>query len=82
MLKLINIKKTDNIIEADYIPESSQQKAHVSLNVSTNEISVETIEDFGSMYERMAINGLKRTIEELNNGKINKVPEERVVMWY
>jgi hypothetical protein len=82
MLKLINIRKTDNIIEADYIPENSKQKAHVSLNISTDEMSVETIEDFGSMYGRMAINGLKRTIEELKKGKINKVPEERVVMWY
>lgn len=82
MLKLINIKKNKDIIEADYIPENSLKQAHVSLNITSNEMSVEIIEDFGSMYGRMAVNGLRRIIEELTKSTINEVPKERVVMWY
>lgn len=82
MLKLINIKKNENIIEADYIPEQSNSSAHVKLNISNDEYEVESIDDFGGMYSRMALNGLRRTLDELKNGKITAVPNERTVMWY
>ena len=82
MLKLINIKINDNVIEADYIPENSSLQAHVALNIVTKEESYEVIEDFGGTYGRMAINGLQRTADELKNGKIQKIPEKRIVMWY
>lgn len=82
MLKLINMAKNDNSIEADYIPENSNIKAHATLNFTTVKSSAEIIEEYGSMYSRMAINGLKRTLEELSKGKISEIPEERIVMWY
>lgn len=82
MLKLINIVKNDNVIEADYIPEHSEKKAHVTLNVSTNDYSAENIDEYGSMYSRMAVNGLRRMIEELQKGKIKEVPKEKIIMWY
>ena len=82
MLKLINIIKNENIIEADYIPEQSELKAHVRLNITNDEYEVENINEYGSMYGRMALSGLRRTIEELNKGKIIEVPKERLVAWY
>lgn len=82
MLKLINIKKGDNLIEADYIPESSNLKAHISLNIESQEYNAEEIEEYGAVYSRMAANGLIRTLDELNNGKIKTPPKERLVMWY
>lgn len=82
MLTLINIVKNDDIIEADYIPESSNYKAHVILNLLTKEYSAEDIQGYGLMYSRMAVNGLKCTVEELNKGKITDIPKERVVIWY
>lgn len=82
MLKLINIKKNKNIIEADYIPEQSGKTAHVSLNFETNEFDYNIVDEFGSMYAKMALNGLRRTLEELSKGRINDVPKERTVMWY
>lgn len=82
MLKLINITKNENIIEADYIPEKSDKKAHVSLDIATDESNCDIIDEYGSMYARMALNGLRRTVKELNKGKINNIPEERIVMWY
>lgn len=80
MLKLINIVKNDNIIEADYIPECSNKKAHVMLNITNNEYKVEKIEEYGTVYSRMAVNGLRRTVDEIEKNK--NIPEERVVMWY
>lgn len=82
MLKLINLKMNENIIEADYIPEQSNEKAHISLNVLTDEHGTEKLEGYGSMYARMALSGLRRTLEELESGKISEVPKERTVMWY
>ena len=82
MLKLVNITKNDKFIEADYIPESSNEKAHVVLDLTTGESKSEVIEEYGSMYSRMAVNGLLRIMDELNRGKISEIPKERLVMWY
>ena len=82
MLKLINIKKDDNMIEADYIPESSEKSAHISLNIKTEEYTADDIKEYGSVYSRMAANGLIRTLKELSSGKRNELPKERLVMWY
>lgn len=82
MLQLINITKTNNTIEADYIPENSDLKARALINLITGESSADVIEEYGSMYSRMAINGLKRTLDELKRGTIKIVPEKRTVMWY
>lgn len=82
MLKLINIKMTDDIIEADYIPEDSSDTARVSMNLKNGDVSVETIEEYGKMYSRMAVNGLQKIFDELKSKKINEIPNERLVMWF
>ncbi len=82
MLKLINIKINNNLLEADYIPEDSHRKAHVLLDTQKGDVVVETIEEYGKMYSRMAVNGLQRISNELKNGKIDDVPKERLIMWY
>ena len=82
MLKLVNIVKNNNRIEADYIPENSSKKAHISLDTDTHEYSAENIEEYGEIYGRMAANGLIRTLNELEKNKISSIPKERLVMWY
>lgn len=82
MLKLINITKTNNIIEAYYIPENSDLEARVYIDLLNGNSHADIIDDYGSMYSRMAINGLKRTLEELEKGLINEPPKSRIVMWY
>lgn len=82
MLKLVNIKNNEKTIEADYIPESSDLSAHISLNKETKEYEAETIENYEWCYRRMAANGLIKTLEELNSGLIMEAPSERLVMWY
>ena len=82
MLKLINIKMTDNVIEADYVPENSDKKAHVSLDTQEGKVMSEIIDEYGKTYSRMAVNGLQRISSELKSKKITDVPKERLVMWY
>lgn len=38
MLKLINVKRIDNIIEANYIPEGTEDVGYIKMDLNTNEI--------------------------------------------
>lgn len=82
MLKLINITNNEQTIEADYIPESTELKAHISLDKKTKKYNAEVVENYNYSYPRMAANGLIRTLEELDSGLIDQTPKERLVMWY
>ena len=82
MLKLINIRITDDTIEADYIPEDSSDQAHISMNMTNGSVTVDIIEEYGRMYSRMAVNGLQKIFDELKSKKINEIPNTRLVMWY
>lgn len=82
MLKLINIKKVDNCIEADYIPETSDKAGHVKLNFDTFEEEHKTVEGYEVTYPSMAINGLKRILERQKDIKDYEIPHEKLVMWY
>ncbi|MCM1525176.1 MAG: hypothetical protein NC120_12050 [Ruminococcus sp.] len=82
MLKLINITKDDQNISADYIPENSQKQAHVKLSTTKDVYDVEVIDEFGQMYGSMALNGLRKILRELSDGKINELPKERRVVWF
>lgn len=82
MLKLINITMNEKTIEADYVPESSNQKGHISLDLKSKAYKAIPLENYGEQYCRMAANGLLRTLEELKSGKITSAPESRTVMWY
>lgn len=72
----------NNVIEADYVPENSNLTAHVTLNSDTCNENFEIISEFGGTYGRMAVNGLKRIISDLNSGKITAIPKSKIVMWY
>lgn len=80
MLKLKNIKVSGNLIEADYFPEQDNRSAHVSIDIKSGKETIQIIEDYGGMYARMALNGLRRTLDEINKG--GNIQSERVVMWY
>ena len=82
MLKLTEIKMNEDEIEAYYTPESSGIKAKIALNIGTHDYQAEIIDEYGSYYARMAANGLIRCLEELQSGKRESLPSERVVMWY
>ena len=73
----------NNIIEADYYPESEKEKfGHVSLNLETEEEQIIMVDGYSREYPRMAISGLERTLKLFNEHQIPKLPKERLVMWY
>ena len=83
MLKLKNITLNNGIIEADYFPESETELfAHASYNPISGEGDYGKVKGYEFGYAGMAVQGLKRTIDELNNHEISELPKERLVMWY
>ena len=82
MLKLININKTNSFIEADYIPEDSEQIGYVKFVFTTNEKISRPAKGFERTYPSMAIEGLKRVLDDIKNNPGYQVPRERLVMWY
>ncbi|MCH5187925.1 MAG: hypothetical protein J1F63_05935 [Oscillospiraceae bacterium] len=82
MLKLININKTNTYIEANYIPEDSNQVGYIKFDFTTNEKTSMPAEGFERTYPSMALNGLKRILDDLKSDPSYQVPRERLVMWY
>lgn len=82
MLKLINIKKNNNYIEADYLPEDSMDMGYVKVDIRTEEIIESRHSKYEEPYEEysecrmMAADGLIRLLEE------SALPKEKIVMWY
>lgn len=76
MVRLINIKQSDSVIEADFIPEDSKKQGHIILDKATQEYKADKIDGYGGTYARMAANGLIKELKE-NTGKTT-----RLIMWY
>ena len=79
MLKLINIKKNGIYIEADYIPEDSDEIGYVKVDYNKKEIldsRLTSFDEFFATYRRHAFSTLLR----LSNGDI--MPERYPVAWY
>ena len=82
MLKLINIKRDKNFIEAEYLPEISNDPVYIKIDVNTGDI----IESRHSKYEEpyedvsecriMAATELEKLISN------ETLPEEKIIMWY
>lgn len=83
MLKLKNIVLNNGVIEADYFPESETELfAHASYDPTTGKGDYTKLKGYEFGYAGMAIQGLMKTIDELNNHEISELPKERTVMWY
>ncbi|MDO4541488.1 MAG: hypothetical protein Q4C00_01480 [Bacillota bacterium] len=82
MLKLINIKRNDEYIEAEYLPEDSKEKGYVKVNIKTKKIVDSQHSKYEEPYEnysecrRMAANGLLSIADD------SLLPQEKLVMWY
>ena len=82
MLKLKNIKRKNNFIEAYYSPEDSDKLGYVKLNCDTLEEEHKTVNGYEMTYPSMAIYGLKQILKNVQNNKEYKIPNEKLVMWY
>ena len=79
MLRLINIKKSENTITAEYIPEDSNEVGMVELSCETSSIISCLKTDFdktAEMYLTQAASALRKILSE------PEVPKTRLVMWY
>ena len=79
MLKLLNIKKIDPYIEANYIPEASNEVGYIKLNTQNREI-VDTV--LTSYDEKLKIyqGHARSALLKLANG--DTLPERYPVVWY
>ena len=79
MLKLINIKRTDEFIEAYYIPEDTNERGYVKIDMRTDAVVEHQLTKSDSVvadYFAMARGKLMR----IKNDK--DLPSSLCVMWY
>jgi hypothetical protein len=79
MLKLVNIKKTDEYIEANYIPEHTNELGYVKIEIKTKNViqCQRTPSDEGlPWYFSHARDKLIKCID------LTEIPKEMPVVWY
>ena len=79
MLKLINIKKSDPFIEANYIPEDSDELGYIKVDTKNREIIEAVLTSYDKtlkMYQGHA----RSTLLKLAGRDI--LPEKYPVAWY
>ena len=78
MLILKNIRMKDNIISADYYPEGEPEFGHIEIDVNSGEIVVLKKAPI-YMHSPFATHA---KYELMRLAKLEKLPEERTVLWY
>ena len=78
MLTLRNIKRTNNIIEADFYPEGEKVFGHVVVDLNTEKIITFTNPE-GYKYSTCPLHA---KYELLRMKDLKEFPEKRVVLWY
>ena len=78
MVKLVNIKKNNDFISSDYIPEASEEKGYIKMDLQGNvvESKLTSCDEIIADYFSHAKQELKRLL------KINPIPDHSLVMWY
>ena len=79
MIKLKNIKRTENIISCDYYPEDSKMKRTIAVDLDTGEYSVLKYSDYE--YGKKTYAGKTRN-KLIEMSEREELPEEYVFMWY
>ena len=80
MLQLVNIKKTDRYIQADYFPENRGLKGFARIDlVDGSETSIPA-KGYERTYPRHALNGLEKILKDEKQGIA--IPSEKLIMWY
>lgn len=79
MVRLKNIKRNNNIIECDIIPEDSAEYGHVAVNIDSAAVeSFSLPENYETCISH--VHHAKRAL--LKIAKDEDLPEEKLVMWY
>lgn len=80
MLRLINIRKNDEFIEAGYVPENSNEVGYLKLKLSDKSC----VESKITSYDKMGPTYLFKAQDVLGElaDSATPLPKERLVMWY
>ena len=79
MLKLINIKRNEPFIEANYIPEASEEIGYIKIDVQSRKITESVLTSYDKtlkMYQGHARSTLLKLAD------IDNLPERYSVAWY
>lgn len=79
MIKLINIKRSNEFIEAHYLPEGSPEKGYVKLDLQSLSPVVVQRSAYEGAYSEHFLQA-KNALKQLANQE--KLPKEKLVMWY
>lgn len=79
MLKLKNIKRTNDVISAEYDPEDSGELGSVSVDIKSKEITDYRLSKLDEDFP-IYLNHAADALVEMASKK--ELPEERLVMWY
>lgn len=79
MVRLKNIKRYDNMIESDIIPEDSTEYGHIIVNLETDELEMCYLPKRYEWCRSHVIHSKNKLIEI---SKTVDVPEEKLIMWY
>ena len=79
MVRLKNIKRNNNIIECDIIPEDSEEYGHVVVNIETADVESFRLPknfEWCTNHVYFAKKALLKMVDD------NNLLEEKLVMWY
>ena len=80
MLELQNIKSNENYIQADYVPEGSNEKGFVKVDTASGDIVESTTTTYDGRLNGYLFHA-KKALIRLAESK-NGLPEKYMVMWY
>ena len=79
MLKLKNISRTDEYIEANYFPEGTDEAGYVQININNGEIISKQITSHDEVTEMYFEHACSKLWDMRND---EMLPDERLVMCY
>ena len=80
MVRLKEIRKTDEDIEACYYPESTEAEGYIRLDFNGNVIEKRLTEYEG--YFHSYFNPARNRLEEYLQLEESQIPDQTIVMWY
>lgn len=79
MLKLININRTDEFIEANYIPEDNNESGYIKIRLSDDEVIEQKLTSYDEVVARYFAHARDKLIDIKDDTNLVK---EKLVMWY
>lgn len=79
MVRLRNLKKSDEIGECDIIPEDSKQAGHITVNLNSEKLEEFSLPEGYEWCENHVYHAARNLVTLL---KGDDIPEEYLVMWY